>query len=548
MTITSISSGRRQKSRQVAKDAAKGAAKHPKESGAATAPPRADSARAGKAKEKSSGKPRVGGEPQEERTGDAARHFQRYVRPGPAPGAQSEPSARPGLQEVPQATSLVDLRARAEQDTLDGIFRKHLVDFRVAFAELRQHAPSVVFFGGARLKPEDKYYKLAQDFGAALVPRGIPPKTGAGPGAMHAVPDHFIATRDHMTSRAVQSLIAGISRYADLSDQRTLGFNIKLPAEQHTSPAIESATEIQQFAFRKFALYENVRGIVVFPGGFGTIDELMEVLILKREGRTKDPIVLAGKEYWQPILDAWKSAAQRNGVDLLANLLDDVLVTDSPDEALDFIEGHKDVRAFEHEPDELYKRMVRELHLARYVATRQTTAVTVLGGESLSKDDSALDVVRALAPLVEEAGSPLRVGQSGQVKEALERGGANVQSVLWEAEGPRRSSRLDIDNVTFRERIPHKEVLLRNSSAYVVLPCADRGKDELCTVLCQIQTGKLPRRPLVLVDEAYWKPIVEAWQQQMLGENHAYIDPSDIALVTYANTADEAMGALRSAL
>lgn len=473
-------------------------------------------------------------EPPAPSAGPAARHLQRYV-----------------THDEPKAASLVELRARAEDDSLDTTFKKHLVDFRTAFAELRKQAPSVVFFGGARLKPEDRYYKLAQAFGEALVPRGIPPKTGAGPGAMHAVPSQFVATRDaqhRAAGRAVQSLVDGVSRLADLADQRTLGFNIKLPAEQKVSPAIEESSEIQQFAFRKFALYENVRGIVVFPGGFGTIDELMEVLILKREGKTRDPIVLAGTEYWQPILDAWKSAAKRNGADLMAGLLDDVLVTDKPREALDFIEGHEHVRAFESDPDDLYTRMVRELKLARYVATRQEKAVTVLGGERLAKDDPALAVVREIAARIDDKGAPLRVGQNGQVKRVLEEVAGDVQSVLWQDAPISKSRKPDVDDVSFSERIPHKEVLLRNATAYVVLPCADRGKDELCSVLCQIQTGKLPRRPLVLVDEAYWRPIVEAWRDRMVGEQHAYIEPADVTLLTFANTADEAMEALATAL
>ncbi|OGQ13616.1 MAG: hypothetical protein A2138_08420, partial [Deltaproteobacteria bacterium RBG_16_71_12] len=280
----------------------------------------------------------------------------------------------------PHATSLVELRAKAEDDSLDSVFQKHLADFRTAFAELRRQAPSVVFFGGARLLQGDTYYALAMDFGAQLAQRGIPPKTGAGPGAMHAVPAGFIAERDRLPHKLAQHVVDGMSRLAHLDDQRTLGFNIRLPAEQKVSPAIENANEIQLFAFRKFALYENVRGVVVFPGGFGTLDELLEVLVLAREGRTKDPIVLAGKAYWQPIIDAWRMSAERNGQNLLAGLLDAVLVTDDPRAAMDFVEGKAGVRAFETEPDELYTRMVRELKLARYVVTRQDKAVTFLGG------------------------------------------------------------------------------------------------------------------------------------------------------------------------
>lgn len=451
----------------------------------------------------------------------------------------------------PKATSLVELRARAEDETLDSIFKKHLVDFRTAFAELRHQAPSVAFFGGARLEPGDRYYQLAMDFGAQLAQRGIPPKTGAGPGAMHAVPTGFIDERERLPQRLAQKLIDGVSRLARLDDLSTLGYNIKLPAEQKVSPAIERAAEIQLFAFRKFALYENVRGLVVFPGGFGTLDELLEVLILAREGKTRDPIVLAGVDYWQPILDAWKTAALRNGQNLLAGLLDDVLVTDDPKKAMDFIEGRKGVRAFESEPEDLYKRMVREIKLARYVVTHQEKAVTFLGGAQLAANDPALALGRLIATYAADNGAPVRVGDDGHGADAIAKGAGDVQRVRWDpnAEGSQRKkhARQDVDDVTFSERIPHKEALLRNSSAYVVLPDAARGKDEFTTVLCQIQTGKLPRRPLLLVDSAYWKPILESWQASMVGEKHAYIAPEDMELVRFVDSLADAQDALSGA-
>lgn len=469
----------------------------------------------------------------------------------PVPSAAHEAS-RLSTWAEPKATSLVELRARAEDDTLDSIFQKHLVDFRTSFAELRRQAPSVVFFGGARLQAGDPYYQLAMDFGAQLAQHGIPPKTGAGPGAMHAAPAGFIDERERLPNKMVQQLVAGMSRLARLDDQRTLGFNIHLPAEQKVSPAIEDAHEIQLFAFRKFALYENVRGIVVFPGGFGTLDELFEVLILAREGKTRDPIVLAGTEYWQPILDAWKSAAQRNGQDLIAGLLDGVLVTDDPKKAVEFVEGREGVRAFESEPSELYKRMVREIKLARYVVTRQEKAVTFLGGAQLAPKDPALVLGGLIAEYAAGKGAPVRVGDDGNGADAVAGGAGEVQRIRWDpkAEDVQRKKHKpqDVDDVTFAERIPHKEALLRNSSAYVVLPDSARGKDELTTVLCQIQTGKLPRRPLLLVDSGYWKPIVDAWERAMVGEKHSYIAPEDMELLHFVDSLDDAKSALASTL
>jgi predicted Rossmann-fold nucleotide-binding protein len=385
---------------------------------------------------------------------------------------------------------------------------------------------------------------------------------------MHSVPEEFIATRES-TEQVVQSVVAGVSALAKLENQSTQGYNIRLPREQKPSPSIEDGGEIVHFAFRKFALWENVRGCVVLPGGFGTLDELLEVLVLRRAGKTRDPVVLAGCAFWQPIIDTWKEQARSRGGDLLAGLLDDVCITDDPAEGLDFIEGkgahrsidRSEVRAFDADPDVLYKRMVREIKLGRHVIAEQQRALVVLGGDALAGDDRALAVASEVTARVDREGVPVRVGHEGQVSRLVEgslAGERTLQRVLWTDEGAsvgdaktgrRRGNRPDPNDVRFSERVVHKEVLLRHASAYLVLPDAARGKDELCSVLCQIQTGKLPRRPIVLIDRAYWEPIVSSWKSAMVVDGrHAYIEPSDIDLLTFADSTDEALTGLQPAL
>jgi predicted Rossmann-fold nucleotide-binding protein len=360
------------------------------------------------------------------------------------------------------------------------------------------------------------------------------------------VPASFIEARDAHAIKVVQTVVDGVSRLANLEDHRTLGFNIKLPKEQAPSPSIENGGEIQNFAFRKFALYENVRGVVVLPGGFGTLDELLEVLVLKENGRSQDPVVLAGADFWQPLLATWRAQAGARGIGAqLDKLLANVLVTDDPERALLHIQASPDVKSFDEDPDHLFKHMVREIKRAQHVVLNQATAVAVLGGNALAANDPALATLRAVATGID---APLRVGEEGQVLDALVSAGAeHVQRVLWQKNGDDRvHGRIDVDNVSFDERVPHKEALLRNASAYLVLPDCGRGQDEFSSVLCQIQTGKLPRRPIVLVDSAYWQPIVESWKSRMIGDGHAYIAPEDVALISYANDGAQALAALTS--
>jgi uncharacterized protein (TIGR00730 family) len=427
----------------------------------------------------------------------------------------------------PEAKSLAELRLAAKQPALDEVFETHIADFKLVMRELRDQPPSIVFFGGARLKEGDPYYALAQAWGQALADEDIPPKTGAGPGAMHAIPEAYVVKRGPLVDE----------------NSRTLGFNIHLPKEQHVSASIEEAHEVQLFAFRKLALYENVRGVVVFPGGFGTLDELMEVLVLRAAGRSRDPIVLAGEAYWAPILDALRTQAVRTGNDMLAGLLDGVLVTDDPKKGLRYV-VERQAAAFESDPDALEAVMVKELRMARAVATSLPAATTFLGGAQLAHDDPAKKLGDEIARFVAEQGSPVRASDAASALAAAKSVGGSVQHVEWTPHDDVDRGRHHGTVATFSERIPHKEVLLRNADAYVALPDLGRGFDEVSSLLCQIQTGKLPKKPVVLVDKQFWTPIIAAWKTAMLGEGRGYIEPEDLHLFTMVDTLDEAKAAL----
>ncbi len=140
---------------------------------------------------------------------------------------------------------------------------------------------AVTFFGSARSKPEDKYYILAKELASELAGQGFAIITGGGPGIMEA------ANRGALDA-------GGIS----------VGVNIELPFEQKPNPYTNVQLTFRYFFVRKVMFIKYAIGYVIFPGGFGTLDELFEALTLIQTDKIRPfPVVLFGSEYWSGMID-----------------------------------------------------------------------------------------------------------------------------------------------------------------------------------------------------------------------------------------------------
>ena len=136
-------------------------------------------------------------------------------------------------------------------------------------------------FGSARLPENDRYYKLGVEIGAEIAKTGFTVMTGGGPGIMEAA-----------------------NRGAMEAGGRSVGCNIVLPMEQDPNPYLDMFVEFRYFFIRKLMLAKYSYAFVAMPGGFGTLDELFEIATLVQTGKIKEfPIVLAGKDFWEPQLD-----------------------------------------------------------------------------------------------------------------------------------------------------------------------------------------------------------------------------------------------------
>jgi uncharacterized protein (TIGR00730 family) len=423
-----------------------------------------------------------------------------------------------------------------------------LEDIKNTFETLKTMPPAITFFGGARIKEDDPFYERAKDIGRWLAVLGIPVRTGAGPGVMAAaaegyqeamndlssVPDDVRQQIDGMRDQ-FHTLIDGFSPEALPDDKRTQGFNIALPYEQGVPDAIEHHEQIALFPYRKVALYENARGLITFPGGYGTLDELFEVWKLGARGAHNDPMLAYGEDFWRPLLDAVREVAvmDRNLVDPAAFAR--MRATDDTVEVVKQLGEAANVKGFERDPEQLAASMAAEIQDAVKILDDLPRAVTFIGGARLQRGDPALGVARQVSEAVTAGGAPTRIGGDSTLASAVVEGAlaadpsAEVQAFLLKGEKNHDlnlRTKLEVENF-----VTHKELIGRKTKAFVALPGGLGTLDEVFTVLTQLQCGKLPPdTPVVLVGESYWKPIMQAVKDQMLNGERKTISPEDLDL------------------
>jgi uncharacterized protein (TIGR00730 family) len=178
------------------------------------------------------------------------------------------------------------------------------------FLGLRGLGPAVTVFGSARTSADDGGYATARRLGGVLAGTGFTVMTGGGPGIMEAA-----------------------NRGAREAGGRSIGLNIRLPHEQRPNPYLDLMLEFDYFFVRKLMLVRYSCGFVVFPGGFGTLDEIFEALTLMQTGKLRDfPVILMDAAYWTPIVDLLRRQLLGRGA-IDARDLDLLSITDSPEEA-----------------------------------------------------------------------------------------------------------------------------------------------------------------------------------------------------------------------
>jgi len=207
-----------------------------------------------------------------------------------------------------------------DEDRVDRISE----EVRMGFDALAGVGAAASFFGSARTKPDDPDYALARETARVVGESGIAVITGGGPGLMEAA-----------------------NRGAKDAGALSVGLNIELPFEQGGNGYCDIALEFHYFFVRKIMFVRYASGFVVFPGGFGTMDELWEALTLIQTDKIRQfPVVLVGTDYWRGLVD-WVGDRMLSEGNIAAEDLELWTLTDDPVEVRDLLQSaaHRQARA-----------------------------------------------------------------------------------------------------------------------------------------------------------------------------------------------------------
>jgi hypothetical protein len=200
-------------------------------------------------------------------------------------------------------------------------------EFVEGFDTLSDVYSAVTIFGSARTEPADPYYLKAIETARLLAKEGFPIITGGGPGIMEAA-----------------------NRGAQEGNGLSIGCNIELPFEQALNAYVERAVNFRYFFVRKTMFVKYSTAFIVFPGGYGTLDELFEALTLIQTGKVRNfPVVLFGADYWAGLVDWMRDRVAGEGK-ISTTDLDLFQVTDSPADVVTIIRDAREHRLRAYEP------------------------------------------------------------------------------------------------------------------------------------------------------------------------------------------------------
>jgi len=235
-------------------------------------------------------------------------------------GVEHEPKAdiahgRTDRKMIPSLRALADEeRATAKKARASWQMFTIMAEFIEATEYLSEIRPAVSIYGSARLREDSPYYERTMEIARLFSDAGFAVISGGGPGIMEAA-----------------------NKGAHAGKSASVGLNIELPHEQQGNPYQDISMRFRHFFTRKVTFVKNSDAFIVMPGGFGTLDELAEVLTLVQTGKSRSvPVVMFGSHFWQGLLDWFRFTLLPMGL-IAEHDLDIMRIVDEPKDALDAV-------------------------------------------------------------------------------------------------------------------------------------------------------------------------------------------------------------------
>lgn len=394
---------------------------------------------------------------------------------------------------------------------------------------------NVTIFGSARFSPNHKYYIEAVKLGRLLAKGDFTVITGGGPGIMEAA-----------------------NKGAFDVGGESIGLNIQLPFEQRINPYVKKSIAFYYFFTRKVMLSSPAKAFVFFPGGFGTLDEFFEVVDLMDQGMiTEAPVVMIGKEFWQPVMDFLSSQCGRVGSVTKEKIAKWILV-DTAEEAYECIKNVKDATdVCEISPNSFYFqgnidwkifRVMAELVEGFEFVTGFSNAVTVLGTKSIEKDSTFYrDAYNLGKELAERKFTIVTGGKFGTAeaanKGAFEGGGISL-GIGMKGIGRREVNSYLTKSILFDFPFTRKLIVTAPTKAFVFFPGGLGSMHHLFEILTLLQTKKMPPINMILYNSEFWSPL-KKFIEDVLVQDMATIKDEDVKLFQITDSVEEIISYLK---
>ncbi len=356
----------------------------------------------------------------------------------------------------------------------------------------------ITVLGSARFHHDSKYYKIAQELGKLLAEKNFTVITGGGPGIMEAA-----------------------NRGAFEAKGDSIGLNIQLPFEQVINPYVTKSTSFYYFFTRKVMLTSPANAFVYFPGGFGTMDEFFEVVDSIELGLMDSiPIVLVGKSYWEPLIEFLRNFSAHIGAPLAS--INSWHIVDTAAEAMKILAGVEDRHTANYLLDPRYGknkervdwrifRIMSELVEGFEFVSDFKKAMTILGTRGIKSDSSYYRSAHELGGLAAKAGYSVITGGYNGVAEAANRGayehGGESVGISMQVRGRALMNAYLTKSIQFSFPFTRKLIVTTPTTAFVFYPGGFGTLHQLFEVLTLIQTHKMTRVPVILVNHKFWQPL-----------------------------------------
>jgi len=390
----------------------------------------------------------------------------------------------------------------------------------------------VTVFGSARFDEDQKHYKIAREFGTLLAKKGYTTITGGGPGIMEAA-----------------------NRGAQEGKGRSVGINIQLPFEQRVNPYVGESTAFYYFFTRKVMLTSPAQAHIFFPGGFGTFDEFFEVVHNIEIGKMcQMPIVLVGKDYWEPIVAFIREKCVPMG-SVKEEHVNTWHVVDTAKEAMDIMENSNDelpkcdlsvsnFHSGQKNMDWRIFRIMAELVEGFEFLTGLVEDVTVLGTRHVEKESEAYEKAYELGRALANSGYAVITGGSVGIAEATNKGameaGGDSLGIGLDVYGKESMNPYVTKSISFKFPFTRKLIVTAPSKAFIFYPGGLGTMHHLFEVLTLIETKKMQPVPIILIGHAYWEPL-HAFIKETMVHDLKTISDKDDELYQIVDTVDAAM-------